>query len=160
MSSADGFFLRATCFAGSPTFLGGSCSGQQGGVNNTLVCARPPCGKSPMKDKKGLQNIADSDFNIEMQVRNLLQALSSFIRGNRLRCPSRSDADGGALEEMRRGCRKRGDAEVYTCSSHLKTNDDIAIVLPVMLVMFRVFFVLKQTERQLLHSKGRGGTER
>ena len=36
----------------SPARSGASCSGQKGGGNNTLVCARPPCGKSPMKDKR------------------------------------------------------------------------------------------------------------
>ena len=41
----EGFFLRATRFAGSPARSGASCSGQGGGGNYTLVCARPPCGK-------------------------------------------------------------------------------------------------------------------
>ena len=36
MSSADGFFLRATRFAGSPARSGASCSGQKGGGNNSL----------------------------------------------------------------------------------------------------------------------------
>ena len=39
LPSADGFFLRATRFAGLPTRSGASCSGQKGGGNNTLVCA-------------------------------------------------------------------------------------------------------------------------
>ena len=40
-SSVDGSFLRATPFAGSPARSGASCSGQKGGGNYTLVCARP-----------------------------------------------------------------------------------------------------------------------
>ena len=50
-SSAEGFFLRATCFAGLPSRSSESCSGQRGGGNYTLACVRPPCGKSPTKDK-------------------------------------------------------------------------------------------------------------
>ena len=38
-SSADGFFLCATRFAGSQARSGASCSGQKGGGNSTPVCA-------------------------------------------------------------------------------------------------------------------------
>ena len=36
----------------SPARSGASRSGQKGGGNNTLVCARPRCGKSPLKDQR------------------------------------------------------------------------------------------------------------
>ena len=57
--------FRATHFAGSPARAGASCSGQKGCGNYTLVSARPPCGKSPMKDKIACKDAADVDFHIE-----------------------------------------------------------------------------------------------
>ena len=43
-----------------------SCSGQKGGGNDSLVCARPPCGKSLMKDKS-LQHVVDFYFNADIK---------------------------------------------------------------------------------------------
>ena len=62
-SSADAFFLARDAFRriaglfwrvllGPKRERERERESERGGVNNTLVCARPPCGKSPMKDKR------------------------------------------------------------------------------------------------------------
>ena len=51
--------------AGSPARSGASCSGQKGGGNKAPVCARPPCRKSPLRDKRACdccKDIADLFF--------------------------------------------------------------------------------------------------
>ena len=40
-----------------PARAGASRSGQKGGGDNTLVCSRPPCGKSPTKDKRACETL-------------------------------------------------------------------------------------------------------
>ena len=70
-SSVDGFFLRATRLAGSRARSGASCSGRKGGGSYTLVCARPPCGKSPMKDKRDCKDAAELHFNVGIRIRDI-----------------------------------------------------------------------------------------
>ena len=65
-SSADGFFSRATRFAGSPARSGASCSRQKGGGNYMLVCMRPAgLWQVAYERQESLQNGADCYFNAE-----------------------------------------------------------------------------------------------
>ena len=70
--SADGFFLRATRFVGSPARSGASCSGQKGSGDNTLVCAgRLVASHLQYARQESLQHIADLRLNLETAQRNM-----------------------------------------------------------------------------------------
>ena len=40
-------------------------------VRRLAVCARPPCGKSPVKDQRAREDPADSYANVELKIRNI-----------------------------------------------------------------------------------------
>ena len=76
------------------------------------VCARPPCGKSPMKDKRACKAIAGFYFNVEMQQHKQLNiAVDASFAPKMAGCrsPTRSSSTSSPAGCTRRACKTSAD---------------------------------------------------